>query len=93
MLVPRVVLAVCPYPDLKILLIDKSEETGSFETMRCTQYGALPEFHGRYDTVQRRATSATDAASICAEARAGYRTPAPSIAASGTAPSTGGRGW
>ena len=51
LLVPHVVLPVCPHLGLKILLVDKSEETGRFEIMPCTQYGAHPEFHGRYDKV------------------------------------------
>ena len=51
LLVPHVGLSTCPHLGLKIPLVDTCEENGSFEVMPCTQYGAHPEFHGRYDEV------------------------------------------
>ena len=48
---PRGAGDLCPHLGLKIPLVDTSEENGSFEIMPCTQYGAHPEFLGRYDEV------------------------------------------
>ena len=51
LLVSHVGLPTCPHQGLKIPLVDTGKGTGSFEVMPCTQYGAHPEFHGRYDEV------------------------------------------
>ena len=92
-MVPHVVLRVCPHLGMKIVLVDKSEETGRFEIMPCTQHGADPEFHGGYDEVLEAGDFPNGRHRNVREGTGWARTRAPSTAAPGTDRSIRAQSW